>query len=53
VITEIKPVGGDQKVIKTITSQSLFGDAQMIEIKHGTQTYQLRLTKAGKLILTK
>jgi hemin uptake protein HemP len=43
----------NKKVVKIITSQSLFGDAQMIEIRHGTETYQLRVTKTGKLILTK
>jgi hemin uptake protein HemP len=47
------PVSGDKKMIKTVTSQSLFGAAQVIEIQHGADTYQLRVTKAGKLILTK
>jgi hemin uptake protein HemP len=41
------------KTIKTLTTQALFGDAQLVEIQHGAETYQLRLTKSGKLILTK
>ena len=41
------------KAIKTVTSQELFGDTQLVEIKHGTEVYQLRLTKSAKLILTK
>jgi hemin uptake protein HemP len=39
--------------VKTISSQALFCDSQMVEIHHGSEIYQLRLTKAGKMILTK
>ncbi|MEY4295599.1 MAG: Hemin uptake protein hemP [Pseudomonadota bacterium] len=52
-MSEVKPVINSKSLVKTISSESLFGEAQMIEIRHGTDTYQLRVTKTGKLILTK
>ena len=34
-------------------SVQLFGDCPCITIEHGGQEYQLRITRLGKLILTK
>lgn len=36
-----------------IESSTLFGTAQEVLIKHQGQTYRLRITSQGKLILTK
>ncbi len=36
-----------------IESQKLLGPAGKVEIQHRGETYQLRQTRAGKLILTK
>ncbi len=47
------PPKNASKMVKTVTSQELFGVAQLVEIKHGAEIYQLRLTKSAKLILTK
>ncbi|MFN4262510.1 MAG: hemin uptake protein HemP [Thioalkalivibrionaceae bacterium] len=38
---------------KKTSSAQLFGDAKQIEIEHGDMTYTLRITAAGKLLLTK
>lgn len=38
---------------KRLVSCDLFGDAQEILIEHGEQQYRLRITRQGKLILTK
>ena len=38
---------------RVITSGALFADRQEIVIIHGAEEYRLRITKAGKLILTK
>ena len=38
---------------KTITSEALLGDMKQIRILHEGHSYQLRITKLGKLILTK
>jgi hypothetical protein len=40
-------------VPKTITSEILLGDLKQIFILHDGHSYQLRITKLGKLILTK
>ncbi len=37
----------------SISSQDLFQGRQEICIKHAGQTYRLRITRQGKLILTK
>ena len=37
----------------TIDSQELFQTAREVKIRHGEQTYRLRLTGLNKLILTK
>jgi hemin uptake protein HemP len=36
-----------------VTSSELLRGRQQIEIEHGGELYRLRVTKAGKLILTK
>lgn len=36
-----------------IASRALFGDASLVLIEHEGETYSLRRTKLGKLILTK
>lgn len=38
---------------KRFVSGDLFGDAQEILIEHAGQEYRLRITRQGKLILTK
>lgn len=38
---------------KRLVSGDLFGDAQEILIEHAGQEYRLRITRQGKLILTK
>ena len=36
-----------------IDTEQLFGDRDVIEIHHNGEVYRLRITKTGKLILTK
>jgi hemin uptake protein HemP len=36
-----------------VASDILFGNTDVVLIEHGGETYQLRRTRAGKLILTK
>ena len=38
---------------KTVSSEALLGQGKQIFITHDGHTYQLRITKLGKLILTK
>ena len=38
---------------KTVSSETLLGQGKQIFIAHDGQIYQLRITKLGKLILTK
>lgn len=38
---------------RRVESRSLFGDAQVVLIEHDGETYALRRTRLGKLILTK
>lgn len=38
---------------KRLASNDLFGDAREILIEHAGQEYRLRITRQGKLILTK
>lgn len=40
-------------LVKKIKSQDLFGSAQSIFIEHEGNTYCLRATKFGKLLITK
>ena len=37
----------------TVQSTDLFQGGKEIVIRHGTEEYRLRITRAGKLILTK
>ena len=37
----------------TMTSAALFQGGKEIVIRHGSEEYRLRITRAGKLILTK
>tara|TARA_B110000014_G_scaffold204880_1_gene155227 strand:+ start:65 stop:238 length:174 start_codon:yes stop_codon:yes gene_type:complete len=41
------------KTIKVWQSAQLFGEAKLVQIEHGTEVYQLRITRQGKLILNK
>lgn len=45
-----KPAIAPEGVIDT---EQLFGDREVIEIHHHGEVYRLRITKSGKLILTK
>jgi hemin uptake protein HemP len=47
--TNLAPAHGT----KRISSSELLGQARLVEIAHQGHIYQLRLTAAGKLILTK
>ena len=42
-----------QSEVADLSSQSLFGTASELRIRHGTELYRLRVTRNGKLILTK
>lgn len=43
----------DRSVRPTVASVDLFQGGKEIVIRHGTEEYRLRITRAGKLILTK
>ncbi len=43
----------EEKKDKKLTSEEIFENTTTITIVHGGQEYQLRITKANKLILTK
>ena len=55
--TELEPddLSGRQVVVRggEIDSQELFKTEREVRIRHGDQTYRLRLTALNKLILTK
>ncbi|HEY7118174.1 MAG TPA: hemin uptake protein HemP [Tepidisphaeraceae bacterium] len=38
---------------RVVNSAELFGSANEVRVRHHGQEYRLRITKAGKLILTK
>ncbi len=44
---------GESSGLPQITSEELLGDRQEIEIRHSGESYRLRITKNGKLILHK
>ncbi|MEM6548609.1 MAG: hemin uptake protein HemP [Pseudomonadota bacterium] len=48
-----RDAGAAQSEPSEIDSKALLGNNRVVSIKHGTETYTLRLTRAGKLILTK
>lgn len=59
-MTDYKTADLDQKYIrsvevlpKTVSSETLLGRGKQMFITHDGHTYQLRITKLGKLILTK
>jgi len=39
--------------VRVVTSETLLAGARELAIRHGDAEYRLRLTRAGKLILTK
>ena len=45
--------GSGAPVPRTITSEELMGGGRVIIVRHGNDEYRLRITAAGKLILTK
>ncbi len=45
--------GGGRHAPPPLDSASLLGGRAEVEIRHGDETYRLRQTRAGKLILTK
>lgn len=49
------PAGGRPPAapIKVVDSRSLFGDRRELHIEHNGERYLLRMTRLGKLILTK
>ena len=47
------PAKEDADSVRLIHSQELFAGAQEVLIEHEGQTYRLRLTRSGKLILHK
>jgi len=51
---EARPLAGKPSVpANRIASRALFGDAAVVLIEHEGETYSLRRTRLGKLILTK
>jgi hemin uptake protein HemP len=48
--TEPAPADAPPRVIG---SEALFGAAREVLIRHGSETYRLRMTRQDKLILTK
>lgn len=42
-----------QSQVRVVPSTALFGDRDEVLIVHGGETYRLRRTRQGKLILTK
>lgn len=50
---DLKYIHSDEILPKTVSSEALLGQGKQMFITHDGQTYQLRITKLGKLILTK
>jgi hemin uptake protein HemP len=50
---EVPAVTGSQPVRQRLHSAELFGTAREVVIEHAGEEYRLRLTRQGKLILTK
>jgi hemin uptake protein HemP len=44
---------GGEPAPREIDSRILFGAGRVVTIRHGRERYTLRVTRAGKLILTK
>ncbi len=47
------PPADEQKRTCVLDSRELFAHCRQVPIRHGSDTYVLRLTRQGKLILTK
>lgn len=47
------PAIGENSAVPTVPSDALFRDATTVRIVHRGETYTLRKTRSGKLILTK
>jgi hemin uptake protein HemP len=52
-VVEAPAVTGSQPVRQRLDSAELFGTAREVVIEHAGEEYRLRLTRLGKLILTK
>ena len=50
---DLKFIRSAEILPKTISSEALLGQGKQMFIVHDGQIYQLRITKLGKLILTK
>jgi hemin uptake protein HemP len=50
---EVPAVTGSEPVRQRLHSAELFGTAREVVIEHAGEEYRLRLTRQGKLILTK
>ena len=48
-----RPTGDSSRPVRKYRSTELIGDAPWAEIEHGRESYRLRITRLGKLILTK
>ncbi|WP_338147695.1 hemin uptake protein HemP [Neoroseomonas terrae] len=54
--TQPAPAPAREPVLRepaVLESRALLGNSREIAIRHGTETYRLKLTRHGKLILTK
>ena len=52
-MVEVSAITGSQPVRQRLHSAELFGAVREIVIEHAGEEYRLRLTRQGKLILTK
>lgn len=53
---QVEAPPGQERAARTereIDSSALFEGARLVAIRHGAERYTLRITRAGKLILTK
>lgn len=50
---DLKYISSAEIIPKTVSSETLLGRGKQMFITHDGHTYQLRITKLGKLILTK
>ena len=50
---QTKIIAGQQSPVETLHSDDLFGNASVLNIDHQGMTYTLRITRQGKLLLTK
>jgi len=50
---DLKYIRSNEILPKTVSSETLLGQGKQMFITHDGQIYQLRITKLGKLILTK